>query len=160
GLEFVLGGHREVGDMVTHHAALGRMLAEQLSLSVTVQQAIVASYEWWDGRGWPGKLRGESIPVAARIALVAEYVEGANRVGGLDAVRKLAGERRGGHFDPRLCDLLRAEGETLLSGLDDVAAWDAVIGAEPALAPVVSGDGLDAALTAIANFVDMKSPYF
>ena len=160
GLEFVLGGHREVVAMVVHHAAIGRMLAEHLSLSATVQQAIAASYEWWDGRGWPGKLQGDAIPLAARIALIAEYAEVANRVGGLDAVRKLAGQRRGGHFDPRLCDLLRTEGETLLAGMDDIAAWDAVIDAEPALALVVAGDRLDAALTAIADFVDLKSPFF
>ena len=160
GLEFVLGGHREVTDMIVHHAALSRTLAEHLSLPPAVQQAIGSSYEWWDGRGWPGKLRGDAIPSAARIALIAEYVEVANRVGGLGAVRKLAAEKRGRHFDPQLCDLLRAEGETLLAGMNDLAAWDAVIGAEPALAPAVAGADLDAALTAIANFVDLKSPFF
>jgi HD-GYP domain-containing protein (c-di-GMP phosphodiesterase class II) len=48
----------------------------------------------------------------------------------------------------------------LLTGLDTVAAWNAVIDAEPALAVVLSGERLDAALAAIANFVDLKSPYF
>jgi HD-GYP domain-containing protein (c-di-GMP phosphodiesterase class II) len=41
-----------------------------------------------------------------------------------------------------------------------VATWDAVIEAEPALAVVLSGKRFDAALLAIANFVDLKSPYF
>ena len=53
-----------------------------------------------------------------------------------------------------------ADGERLLSDLDAVAAWDAVIDAEPALAVLLSGERLDAALVAIANFVDLKSPYF
>ena len=48
----------------------------------------------------------------------------------------------------------------LLSGLDDIATWHAVIEAEPALAVVLSGERVDAALLAIANFVDLKSPYF
>jgi HD-GYP domain-containing protein (c-di-GMP phosphodiesterase class II) len=47
----------------------------------------------------------------------------------------------------------------LLSGLDQVGTWDAVIDAEPALAIVLSGERFDAALTAIADFVDLKSPY-
>ena len=34
-----------------------------------------------------------------------------------------------------------------------------MIAAEPALAPVLSGEQLDAALLAIADFVDLKSPY-
>ena len=41
----------------------------------------------------------------------------------------------------------------------DRRAWDAVIDAEPALAVLLSGERFDAALLAIANFVDLKSPY-
>ena len=47
----------------------------------------------------------------------------------------------------------------ILSGLDSVATWDAVIDAEPALAVVLSAERFDAALLAIADFVDLKSPY-
>jgi HD-GYP domain-containing protein (c-di-GMP phosphodiesterase class II) len=47
----------------------------------------------------------------------------------------------------------------ILEGLDDADTWDAVIDAEPALAVVLSWDRFDAALLAIANFVDLKSPY-
>jgi DNA-binding CsgD family transcriptional regulator len=84
----------------------------------------------------------------------------ANRRGGVPAVRQLARERRGAQFDPRLCDALEAEGEVLLSGLDEVGTWDAVIGAEPTLAVVLSGERVDDALVALANFIDIKSPYF
>ena len=45
------------------------------------------------------------------------------------------------------------------TGLDSVRTWDAVIEAEPALAVVLSGERFDAALLAIATFVDLKSPY-
>ena len=48
----------------------------------------------------------------------------------------------------------------ILSGLDAVGVWDAVIDAEPALAVVLTGESFDAALRTIANFVDLKSPYF
>jgi len=47
----------------------------------------------------------------------------------------------------------------LLAGLDTVGAWDAVIDAEPALAVLLDGEQLNEALFAIANFVDLKSPY-
>ena len=46
-----------------------------------------------------------------------------------------------------------------LRGLDGVGTWDAVIDAEPGLALVLSGEQVDDALLAIANFVDLKSPY-
>jgi DNA-binding CsgD family transcriptional regulator len=68
-------------------------------------------------------------------------------------------ERRGGQFDPVLCDLLDAEAPELFSGLDTIVTWDAVIDAEPALAVTLRGRQIDAALLAIANFVDLKTPY-
>jgi hypothetical protein len=90
GLEFVLSGHREVDGMIAHHAAIARTLGEHLSMPDDLLKALGASYERWDGRGWPGKLAGDEVPLAARIAQLAEYVEVANRVGGVEAVKKLA----------------------------------------------------------------------
>src|SRR4051794_5307335 len=93
GLEFVLSGHREVDDMITQHAAIATSLAEQLGLSEEVLTAIGSAYEQWDGRGWPGQLEGEQVPLAARLAQVGEFVEVAHRVGGVDAAKKLARKR-------------------------------------------------------------------
>jgi HD-GYP domain-containing protein (c-di-GMP phosphodiesterase class II) len=160
GLEFALSGHREVDSMIEHHAEIARTLGEHLALPDDVLDALSAAYERWDGRGWPGDLAGEAVPLPSRIAQVAEYMEVAFRVGGVSSARELARERRGEQFDPVLCDLLAAEADVILSGLDTVGTWDAVIEAEPALAVVLSAERFDAALLAIANFVDLKSPYF
>src|SRR6187431_926307 len=86
-----------------------------------------AAYERWDGHGWPGVLEGEQVPIASRIAQVAEFLEVANRLGGVEAARKLARQRRGEQFDPMLADLVNAEADAILSGLDTVATWAAVI---------------------------------
>jgi HD-GYP domain-containing protein (c-di-GMP phosphodiesterase class II) len=160
GIEFMISGHREVDDMISHHAAIARSLGEQLELPDEVLEALGAAYERWDGRGWPNGLAGEQVPFASMVAQVAEFVEVANRLGGVTAARELARERRGEHFDPALSDLVDAEADVILSGLEDTSTWDAVIQAEPALAVVLSGDRFDAALLAIASFVDLKSPYF
>jgi HD-GYP domain-containing protein (c-di-GMP phosphodiesterase class II) len=125
-----------------------------------VLESLGAAYERWDGKGWPGDLGGEDVPLPSRIAQIAEYVEVANRLGGVGAVRALARERRGAQFDPQLCDVLDTEGAVVLSGLDEVGTWDAVIAAEPMLAVVLSGEKLDSALVALADFIDLKSPYF
>jgi HD-GYP domain-containing protein (c-di-GMP phosphodiesterase class II) len=158
-LEFALSGHREVADMINHHAAMTRALGEQLGLADPVLDALGNAYETWDGRGWPGELKGDEVPIAARLAQLAEFVEVAHRVGGVAAAKSLARERADKQFDPNLAELLCAEAEMILSGLDDVETWDAVIDAEPALAVVLSSERFDAALLAIANFVDLKSPY-
>jgi HD-GYP domain-containing protein (c-di-GMP phosphodiesterase class II) len=159
-VEFALSGHREVDDMIEQHAEMARALGEQLELPAEVLEALAASYERWDGRGWPGKLKGEEVPIASRLAQAAEFVEVANRVGGAEAARELARERRGEQFDPAMSDVIEAEADVILSGLDSVGTWEAVIGAEPALAIVVSGERFDSALLAVASFVDLKSPYF
>jgi HD-GYP domain-containing protein (c-di-GMP phosphodiesterase class II) len=158
GLEFILSGHRDVEDMITHHAAISRSLAEKLALPAPVLEAVGSSYERWDGTGWPGKLSGEKIPIGARVAVVAEYAEVANRIGGTVAVRKLARERPG-QFDPAVLDRL-VNDERVLAKLDQVAAWTAVIDSEPALRQLLTGDELLSAMRAIADFIDLKSPYF
>ncbi len=122
-------------------------------------EALGSAYEQWDGRGWPGRLEGADVPLAARLAGLAEFVEVAHRVGGVEAAEVLALSRAGTQFDPELAGYVSSEGELLLSDLDTVGTWDAVIDAEPALAVVLTGQRIDDALLAIANFVDLKSPY-
>ena len=133
GLEFALSGHRELDGMISQHARLARTLAEQLDLPVQVRDAIGAAYEQWDGRGWPGVLKADAVPMAARIAQLAEFTKVAHRVGGVEGATALA-RRAGRQFDPALAALLCARAEEILGGLDAVPAWQAVIASEPALA--------------------------
>ncbi len=159
GLEFALTGHRELDGMIAQHAKLARTLAEQLDLSAQVSDAIGAAYEQWDGRGWPGRLKADGVPIAARIAQLSEFTEVAHRVGGIDGAMTLARRRSGRQFDPALAALLCDRAPDIFGGLDMIPAWPAVIGAEPELAVCLSAAELDRALTAIANFVDLKSPF-
>jgi HD-GYP domain-containing protein (c-di-GMP phosphodiesterase class II) len=159
GLEFALSGHRELDDMISHHAAMARSLGEQLGLPEAVLEALGGAYEQWDGHGWPGAVEGEQVPIAARLAQMAEFAEVAHRVDGVEGAKALARKRGGRQLDPALARLMEAEGEMILSDLDGVGTWDAVIEAEPALAVLLSGERFDAALLAIASFVDLKSPY-
>jgi HD-GYP domain-containing protein (c-di-GMP phosphodiesterase class II) len=159
GLEFAFSGHRQLNGMISQHARLARTLAEQLDLPDVVREAIGAAYEQWDGRGWPGDLKADAVPVAARIAQLAEFVEVAHRVGGVQNATALARRRAGRQFDPALAALLCAEAEEILGGLEAVPAWQTVIASEPALAVELSAEQLDSTLAAIANFVDLKSPF-
>jgi HD-GYP domain-containing protein (c-di-GMP phosphodiesterase class II) len=159
-LDFALWGHREVEGMIATHNTIARSFAEQLGLPPPVGEAVATGYERWDGKGWPGELAGEAIPLASRVVQLAEHVEVAHRVGGIEAACALARERSGGQFDPALVDLLVAEATAIFDGLDAADSWRAVIDAEPSLAVVLSGDRLDAALAALGTAVDVKSPYW
>jgi HD-GYP domain-containing protein (c-di-GMP phosphodiesterase class II) len=159
GLEFALSGFRDLDGMIAQHADMACSLAAELGLPDEVQNAIAASYERWDGRGWPGELRGDAVPLASRLAQLAEYMEVAHRVGGEDAAVAMARKRRGTQFDPDLANLICTDTVGIFGGLGAAQTWDAVIGAEPALGMTLSGEQLDAALFGVANFVDLKSPY-
>jgi HD-GYP domain-containing protein (c-di-GMP phosphodiesterase class II) len=159
GVEFALHGRHDVDGMITRHAEVAKQLAVELSLPDTVCTALGGAYEQWDGKGWPGTLAGNDIPIAARLAVLAEYTEVAHRVQGVGAAKELAQRRSGTQFDPTLADCLEADADDIFGGLNDVGTWTAVIDAEPALTVRLSEDDFDAALLAIANFVDLKTPY-
>lgn len=147
-----------VARMIEMHARLAGQFAHELGLADDVADALAGSYEQWDGKGVPGALAGADIPPAARVALMAEYVEVAHRTGGVPAAIALAERRAGKMFDPELVACLRAD-ERIFADLDGAGTWSAVIDAEPALTMRIDGVAFDAALTAIAHFVDLKSPY-
>jgi HD-GYP domain-containing protein (c-di-GMP phosphodiesterase class II) len=159
GLEFVVSGHRDLDGMIAHHAELARRLAEQLGLSEEVQASVGASYEQWDGKGWPGDLKGSDIPIASRLSQIGEFSEVAHRVGGVEAAVDLVRRQAGSQFDPDLAAAFCAEAGMILDGLGSGETWDEVIGAEPALGVRLTEPEFDAALFAVADFVDIKSPY-
>src|SRR5581483_10648086 len=70
----------------------------------SVLDALAASYERWDGRGWPGDLKDDQVPLPSRISQLAEYVEVANRIDGVAGAMRMARQRRGKQFDPQVVD--------------------------------------------------------
>lgn len=158
-VDFAWSGRHEVDAMIANHARLARTLGEQLGLPDTVLEALAASYERWDGKGFPGQLSGVEVPRAAQVTQLAEFVEVAHRTGGVDAAVDLAERRSGRQFDPDLVGLFTADVEKVFLGIDDVASWDAVLDDEPALTLRLTDDECDSALAAIARFIDLKSPY-
>src|SRR5439155_961993 len=82
-------------------------------------------------------------PLAARLAQLAEFVEVAHRIGGVEAAKELARGRAGKQFDPSLAELMCSDAEPIFADLDGVGTWNAVIDSEPGLALVLSGERLD-----------------
>ncbi len=159
GIEFALYGHRDLARMIEHHAAMAHALGERLHLGEPALEALACSYERWDGRGWPGQRKGAEIPLPSRLATIGEFIEVAHRVGGIEAAKALACRRAGKQFDPELAQLFADHADDILTDLDDVGTWDSVIAAEPVLGITLAGDEIDEALSAVADFVDLKSPY-
>jgi HD-GYP domain-containing protein (c-di-GMP phosphodiesterase class II) len=145
--------------MIARHSTMARLLAAEIGLPPQVQAAVGASYEQWDGKGWPGELSGEAVPFAARVAQLAEFVEVAHRSGGIDAAVRLARKLSGSQFDPGIAATFASVAGEVLPDPDATSTWADVIAAEPALTRGLPPEELDAAMGAIADFVDLKSPY-
>src|SRR6185369_3974124 len=78
---------------------------------------------------------------------------------GVATARAVATRHRGTLFDPDVADLFCGNAAELVAGLDEAGNWDAVLAAEPRLSREVSGSELDGVLAAMADLVDLKSPY-
>jgi HD-GYP domain-containing protein (c-di-GMP phosphodiesterase class II) len=155
----LISGRDALAVMETTHCTVAGLFAMRLGLGPDVRDGLQHVFERWDGKGTPAGIAGEEIALSARIAVVADIVESFRRLGGTAAAVDVARRRAGGQFDPRLADHVCENADVLLGGLDEATGWDAAIAAEPALAGRMSRVELDAALEAIADFADLKSPY-
>jgi putative nucleotidyltransferase with HDIG domain len=158
----VLRGIRDAGDVtrsfIEARCDRGAEIARMLFLSEETAAAIRNLDEHWDGSGMPDGLCGEAIPLAARIACLAQTVEVFHAHAGVEAARAMAKRRRGSWFDPSLVDaLLRFCGDgEFWAQLEtpDVSQWeppDFVIAADDAR--------LDRIAEAFARVIDAKSPF-
>ena len=154
---FLVGGQRDAKDMVANHWYAADTLAGQLGLDGDTRATLAQTFERWDGKGVPQGCKGEELLLAARIVHIADVLEVYHRIGGEEQALTVAREREGTQFAPNVVEAVTAHIDSLFQGLDEVTAWDAVIAEEPGLARVLTEDELDAALEAIADFIDIKS---
>jgi HD-GYP domain-containing protein (c-di-GMP phosphodiesterase class II) len=158
-LAFLRSGREAMESMHGTHCMIAGELARRLGLGETVRDALLQVFERWDGKGDPGLRAGASISLPVRLVQLADVVEVFHRHGGVDAAVTVARQRSGTQFDPAVVECFCDGASELLAPLADTASWDAVIGAQPGLRQTLSDAELDAALEAMADFADLKSPY-
>ncbi len=158
-LEFLASGRAAMHSMHGTHCLLAGDLARRLGLGDAVRDALQQVFERWDGKGDPGLLAGPEISRPVRLVQFADVVEVFDRQGGVEAAVMVARERSGTQFDPEIVECFCDEAERLLAPLSETTGWDTVIAAHPELYQTLTDAELDAALEAIADFADLKSPY-
>ena len=105
----------EERSVVELHPRIGYRLVEQVPGMEEIAPILLHHHERWDGGGYPGKLRGEQIPLGARIVGVADAFSAMteqrpyrDRMSLEEACAEL--ERcAGAQFDPRVVGLFCAE---------------------------------------------------
>jgi putative nucleotidyltransferase with HDIG domain len=157
--------HHNNQKMIAVRCERGDDIAQKLGLSPETAAAIHSLDEHWDGSGYPNRLRGEQIPLLARILAVAQHLEvfGSERNPKM-AMKKLR-ERSGRWFDPALVKIavnLDANGllwQRALPADGSDAARQLVLNLEPDHAEGVGSDEIDRICEAFAAVVDAKSPF-
>ena len=142
------------------HCAVSANLAQRLGLGDKVVTSLLQTFARWDGKGLPKGLGGDDILLPISVANLANLVEVRYRSGGFEAAREVARESRGTLFDPAIADGWWGAAQSVLAGIDDQSTWDAVMAAQPARRGPLTDAELDDALELLADYADLKSPWF
>lgn len=98
--------------MVRQHTMIGQNIIEPLGPGASALAMIRSHHERWDGRGYPDGLKGEGIPLVARVMAVADsfhamvsdrsYRAAEAPAGAVQEIREMAGTQ----FDPGMVEAL------------------------------------------------------
>ncbi|MGM0509442.1 MAG: HD-GYP domain-containing protein [Fusobacteriota bacterium] len=93
------------------HVKFGKKIVEELKLGEIAENIIFYHHEKWDGTGYVSGLKGEAIPLEARIVTLADVYDalGSKRVYkdafSENKIDKIILEGKNKHFDPKLVDI-------------------------------------------------------
>ena len=137
-------------------------IAARLGVPDGVENAMLNTFEQWDGGGAPYGVAGEAIPIGSRIVLPTFSLIPFHRVSGREAALKVAREFKGRAFDPHVIDAFEslAQDESFWIELEAEDIRDRVLALEPQSEwRVVGADRIEDAALAFADFIDLKSRY-
>ena len=140
------------------HCESAVFFARSLGMREQVASALDTTGERFDGKGLRGR-GGPEIPLAARVADVADVVELFAWTGGPDLARTVLRQRRGRTLDPALVDAALAELPGLFRNLREGSVWDEYLACEPAPPLHAAGELVDRGCVALGRFADLKSVY-
>ena len=153
-------GMRAVQDSLVAHCHVSGRLGERVGLDPRISDALDQTFSRWDAKGVPRGLGGDRIVLPMQICQMADGIEVWHREegvqGAIDRVRAGAGT----FFDPTLVAAWAGAAAAVLESLGQESSWDAVIAAEPRPRPPLTQPELDAALEVVADYADLKSPWF
>lgn len=155
----VANARGQIARMIHSHCASASLLADRLGVDGAVRDVLAFTFERYDGGGLPGGVAGEAIPIAMRVAQLADMVEVHQRTYGVEGAVAMARSRRGGQFDPAVVDAFIADAAEILAGPPVGDAWAAAVAEAPDRDERLSADELDSLLVALGDFVDLKCPF-
>jgi HD-GYP domain-containing protein (c-di-GMP phosphodiesterase class II) len=141
------------------HCEVGDRLAASIGFSSAFRTALGQTFERWDGKGMPLKLRGEAVALSMRLAQLGEEVEVGHRQGGAPGARALVRQRAGRGLDPALVQAFDRHADEICRALEAPSMWAAMLEAEPGRPRLADDDAIDVVLQDMGHFADLKSSF-
>ncbi|MFH1738609.1 MAG: HD domain-containing phosphohydrolase [bacterium] len=99
-------------ELMKRHSLIGENILNnsESELIQTACEIALSHHEWYDGRGYPHGIKGEDIPLAARIVAVADVFDALTskrpykEAWSVEKAVELISEERETHFDPDVVD--------------------------------------------------------
>ena len=156
--------HANNAEMIALRCDRGASIIRKIGLGAEAAETVRCLDEHWDGSGYPSGLRGESIPLLARIACAAQLLDAFASEKGPDAAIDKLIERSGRWFDPEIVILANTLHRTGLLWRDcwsdgNMQTMEAVVDLAPGYADQMTASGIDLVCEAFADVVDAKSPF-
>jgi HD-GYP domain-containing protein (c-di-GMP phosphodiesterase class II) len=148
----------QLATLIHSHCTSAAALARHIGLGPDVERTLTHTFERYDGGGLPAGASGEEIPIEMRVAQLADVAEVHHRMYGVEGAVAMARSRRGGHLDPAVVDAFTTDAESLFPAPGD-DPWDRALSIAPDGETRLDEPRLDALLTAIGDFVDLKCPF-
>ena len=147
------------------HGDRGASIIAKIGLGPGTADAVRALDEHWDGTGYPGRLRGEQIPLLARIAAVAQHLDVFASDQGPEHAMAVLRQRSGKWFDPEIVRIAGSLHRTrllwkdALSMLPEKDVRGAVLDLEPRENRHLGPERIDRVCEAFSDVTDAKSPF-
>jgi ribonuclease P protein subunit RPR2 len=96
--------------LMARHPEIGAQILRDVAFLGDAKAVVRHHHERWDGDGYPDKLGGDAIPLAARVFAVADVLDALTTVrpyrqpSSLDDARGMIEESAGTQFDPEVVD--------------------------------------------------------
>jgi HD-GYP domain-containing protein (c-di-GMP phosphodiesterase class II) len=101
------------------------VLAARLGMAQPVRDALACTFERWNGKGQPNRVKGEQIPLPMRIVHLAQDAEALTRLRSPGEAVTVIRKRSGHAYDPALVDEFVPVAAEAFARLDKADPWDA-----------------------------------
>jgi HD-GYP domain-containing protein (c-di-GMP phosphodiesterase class II)/DNA-binding CsgD family transcriptional regulator len=150
---------RDLPTAFANMAEVAARLSHRLGASPRVTDSLCHTYGRWDGKVFSSLPSGEGLSSLARLVHLVHVAQIHHQVGGVDGADAVVRQRSGTEFDPELARLWLQNSHELLRTIPMDSVWDQALSAEPEPHRHVGPSHLDNVSGALADFVDLTSPF-